>query len=45
MQESNPHFQVWMTGTLTVVLMPQSGSPRARTSRLLIFAQPLYPMS
>jgi hypothetical protein len=40
-----PTFPVWRTGTLTVVLMPRSGSPRTRASRLLIFTQPLYPMS
>jgi hypothetical protein len=40
-----PAFPVWRTGTLTVVLMPPSGSPRTRTSRLLIFTQPLYLMS
>jgi hypothetical protein len=44
-QESNLHSPVWRTGTLAVVLMPRTGSPRARTSRLLIFTQPLYPMS
>ena len=40
-----PAFTAWKAVTLTVVLMPLRGSPRARTSRLLIFTQPLYPMS
>jgi hypothetical protein len=38
-----PAFPAWRAGTLTVVLMPQRGSPRTRTSRLLNFTQPLFP--
>jgi hypothetical protein len=40
-----PAFPAWRAGTLTVVLMPQRGSPRTRTSHLLNFTQPLCPMS
>ncbi len=40
-----PAFPAWKAGTLTVVLMPHRGSPRARTSHVLIFTQPLCPMS
>jgi hypothetical protein len=40
-----PAFRAWKAGTLAVVLMPHGGSPRTRTSRLLVFPHPLCPMS